>query len=978
MNSEFFIHQVWPKISYGASQERMKHHKKLWKTLLESLQGEEKEALSFFVEQEKGKILLEGIFGSSPYLSSLILNNPDWLRENLYSRPEDFIKSCTERLESLRDHFIPRDQMMQEIRRAKSKLCLGLALGDISGVLDLEKLTQSLSVFAEQAIETALYYAFRHNIGRDIDLKHCAVSVIGLGKLGGGELNYSSDIDLIIFYHLEKFAKFFPEYEHDKIPSIMKRIVLDVQKILSEVTAHGYVFRMDLRLRPDPASTPLAIEIHSALLYYESRARNWERAAFIKARIVAGDIAFGKEFLDHLTPFIWRTNLDYAGLQDIYDIRHQITSAHGRSNTSLTGYNVKLGRGGIRSIEFYVQMLQMVWGGKIPDLRQRSTLNALKALHKKKFIDTKTTRILTDSYRFLRHCEHRLQMVEDRQTHSLPDNDAELEGFSAFMGYKKAQDFYTQITDIINQIESCYQNETFFHSEKHTEHNLSFALFTGGRWQERGVEELNKFNFSDSKTVAHTINRWQQGHYRALQTERARSLMSDIFPSLILAFSKTAAPDRAITSFDHFLTTIPAGIQWLSLFKAHPHLLDLLASIMGDAPLIAETLSQFPYLIEAVLEPTSPLLTKNAFLEECRTRLHYAQNFEKKLDAARDWNRERKFLIYCDLLRGNLDTAKALHYFSAIAQSVVSSLFEVVQEDFERQYGKVEGGEFIVIALGRLGSFQMLPHSDLDLVCLYDYEGDHSSSHGEKKMGTAIYYQRLTQRLLTALSTQTSRGGLYEIDLRLRPFGNAGPLALKRKGFLHYYKNDARLWEFLALSRARPLAGSKNLLRLTTKDIRTILKTTTKRFDLPTIQNETAMMREKIAQTHQGKKFWDIKHQRGGAVDVEFILQYLQLIHPDIRPSPDFTRVIKRLEQGRYLNKDQAETLEQAYHFSSQLLCILQLIFKKDSKPIEFTENQRTLFKNLSGGETFQEIEDKMKKMRTKIRKIYDDVITKV
>ena len=615
-------------------------------------------------------------------------------------------------------------------------------------------------------------------------------------------LNYSSDIDLILFFDLAKSRVI----TRDGLQPFFSRLARDLVRILEERTADGYVFRTDLRLRPDPGSTPPAMSIAAAITYYETVGQNWERAALIKARPVAGDRAAGERLLRELNPFIWRKHLDFAAIQDIHSIKRQINAYRGGGRIAVEGHDIKIGRGGIREIEFFAQTQQLIWGGRMPELRVRGTCEALRRLAETGRIDPKVATTLIADYRFLRRLEHRLQMVDDAQTHRLPDNRDGIARVATFLGYRSAEAFSADLTAHLGSVERHYA-ELF-------EQAPSLAgpgnlVFTGSEDDPDTLATLSRLGFARPADVAALVRSWHHGRMRATRSQRAREILTELVPELLRIFGATSHPDEALRRFDQFLTRLAAGVQLFSLFQGNPGLLALVADVMAGAPRLADQLAQRPALLDAVLtrEFSAALPERPVLAADLDRMVAGVDDFADILDVLRRWAGERRFQVGVQLLRRSIDGEAAGKAFADIAEVALAALVPAVEHDFARRHGRVPGGAFAVIGMGRLGSREMTLASDLDLILIYDAPADSVGSDGAQPLASSAYYARLSQRLIGAITAPTAEGPLYAVDMRLRPSGSSGPIASSLESFDRYQRDAAWTWEHMALTRARTGRG---------------------------------------------------------------------------------------------------------------------------------------------------------------------------
>ncbi|MGE4014140.1 MAG: bifunctional [glutamine synthetase] adenylyltransferase/[glutamine synthetase]-adenylyl-L-tyrosine phosphorylase, partial [Alphaproteobacteria bacterium] len=833
------------------------------------------------------RAVLATIFGNSPFLTECLLKEAEIFIDFNQFGAEPVAGRLSAELAALAaDADMDRQAVDAGLRRSRRRVALLTALADICGAWKLERVTEAISSLAEFAVAAALKAHWREAAGHGqlgalpdpATLAGCGYFFLGMGKLGGRELNYSSDIDLIALFDPELV----PAPQADRLQHAMVRLTQGVVKSLQERTADGYVFRTDLRLRPDPGATPLAMSVFAAEAYYESMGQNWERAAMIKARPIAGDLAAGESFIAHLRPFIWRKNLDFAAIQDIHSIKRQINAHRGGGQIALYGHNVKLGRGGIREIEFFAQTQQLIFGGREPALRQNTTRGALLALAAAGHITRETADDLIDSYRFLRTVEHRLQMIDDQQVHSLPTDDAGIAAFAAFLGYDDGETFAGDLLGHLKRVEDHYAH---LFEEAPTLSGPGNLVFTGGDHDPDTLRTLAEMGFREPETVSSLVRSWHHGRFRATRSQRAREILTEIMPALLAALGKTPNPDAAFTKFHEFLAALPAGVQLFSLFHANPQLLEMVAEIMGGAPSLAEHLARRPTLFDALLAPAffGPPQDETHLRADLEAAFEQAGDFQDVLDIARRWANDRKFQIGVQFLRGTIDAEAAGRALSDIADAVIRGLQPRVETDFARQHGSVPSGAMVVVAYGKLGGRELSATSDLDLVFVYDAPAETTESTGSRPLPTSQYYIRLCQRIVNAITAPTGEGKLYDVDMRLRPSGNKGPIAARLSGYAEYQRTDAWTWEHMALTRARLVSGDASVGARVMTTIRDALLQPR---DKTKLLLDVADMRRRIDQQHHTESLWQVKHVRGGLVDAEFIAQYLQLRdaarHPEV------------------------------------------------------------------------------------------------
>lgn len=768
--------------------------------------------------------------------------------------------------------------LMRSLRIGKTEISLLCGLADLAGWWGVNKVTSTLAKFADATLHGCLDFQLLalHQADKiklvDVERpqKECGLVVLGMGKHGAFELNYSSDIDLVIFFDSQAGIKL----ETDDPSTLWARFARQLIKIMQERTADGYVFRTDLRLRPDPSSTPLVIPVEAALNYYEAHGQNWERAAFIKARPVAGDIHSGELFLRELAPFIWRRHLDFAAIQDVHSIKRQIHAHKGHGEIAIAGHNIKLGRGGIREIEFFAQTQQLIAGGRMPQLRKTKTSEALDALVEFGWVQENASEELKKSYEYLRRVEHRLQMVGDEQTHTLPQDKAELKRISRLMGCHSEGEFSKQLETILRQVESHYI--ALFETAPELSSTGGNLVFTGEDDDPGTVETLVKMGFERPSDIIRAIRGWHFGRYSAMQTSQARELLTELTPSLLEQLGATGSADEAFFGFDRFLAGLPAGIQLFSLLKTNAGLMKLLIRILAAAPRLADVITRKPHVFDGLLDPQlAEGVPQREYLEEhLRGLLGRTSQYEQALDTARVFALEQKFYIGIQLFNGIIDADEAGFAYSQLAEVMIVAMLDLVSNEFVERHGVIEGGKICVLGMGRLGSNELTAGSDLDLIFLYDHPADDEPSTGPKQLYASQYFLRFIQRLISAMSAPTAEGVIYELDFRLRPSGNSGPLATHINSFLKYQREEAWTWEAQALTRARPIAGDPEFAKYTNQELQKVLSIWSSK---DTVDKDILDMRKRIAGQKGSKNPWAVKEVDGGLVDIEFLVQWAAL-----------------------------------------------------------------------------------------------------
>jgi glutamate-ammonia-ligase adenylyltransferase len=913
--------------------------------------------------------LLDSVFGNSPFLGRLALREPGALGEYFAAGPQIVLNAAILLAEAAA-RADSEAQAMKQLRTAKRRAALAIAMADIAGTWDVERVTAELTRFADACVHGALRFllaAEARGAGMEaVPEDACGLSVLAMGKYGAHELNYSSDIDLVVFYDAVKF----PFAKRGDPRGAAVDIVRGLVKLLSEATGDGYVFRVDLRLRPDAGATQVAISTAAALDYYEAMGQNWERAAMIKARACAGDPETGAQFLDALRPFIWRRYLDFAAIEDIQSIKRQIHAHVGHGEIAVAGHNIKLGRGGIREIEFFAQTQQLILGGRHPGLRAAATQDALDALVAEGRVEPQVGDELKRDYRYLRELEHRLQMVEDQQTHSLSQSDEGIAHIACFMGYDRVEDFRAGLTQVLENVQGHYAR--LFESGPELASAKGNLVFTGVEEDPGTLKTLAAMGFGDPTHVSAAIRGWHHGRIRAMRSQRARELLTRLIPAILKALAGAADPDVAFAQFDRFLSSLSSGVQLFSLFLARPHFLNLLAKIVGATPRLAGYLARNPAVLDALLDQEFlTRLPRRVELDASFARL-VTGSYEEMLDAARLFAREAIFRVGVQIVEGTAAADQAGPALADIAECVIAGLLPKVEEALAASAGRIPGAGFAVVAMGRLGGREMTASSDLDLVFVYDVPDGVEGSDGPKPLSPTLYFARLAQRLIAALTTATAAGTLYDVDMRLRPTGNKGPVAVSLKSFADYHASESWTWEHMALTRARLVAGPQNLLARVEAEIRRRLTQTR---EAAAIITDARQMRLRMAETFPGRNVWDLKYAPGGLVDIEFIAQTFQLVHGPAQPAVLDTNTLGALEKLRaagFLKPADAIVLIAAARLQHALTQVLRIALDETPQIEDATPGLKALLTRAASAGNFAQAQSELVRLQTRAREIFN------
>lgn len=793
----------------------------------------------------------------------------------------------------------------KRLRLARRRLALLVAIGDLSGTYDLVRLTRLLSDFADDAVDRAIRGAI---LERTPGSEPRGFVALALGKLGSHELNYSSDIDPILLFDPGTL----PHRPREAVEEAAVRIARRVVELLQARDGDGYVCRVDLRLRPSPEVTPVALPVDAAISYYESQALPWERAAFIRARPAAGDLALGTHFVEAIRPFVWRRALDFGTIGEIRGISRRIRDHYAQSQAFGPGFDLKRGRGGIREIEFFAQIHQLIHGGRDPALRVPATLDALAALADAGWIDGVDAGALAAAYVELRTIEHRTQMIDDRQTHMLPADPAALDRVAWLHGVENGRALVEQLRPHVERVGSIYDG---LDSEAAPASGLE-----GSQLEAR----LGGQGFADAPAAARLIEGWRSGSYPALRSPAAREALEAVLPGLMSAFAEAPDPGGTLIRFDQLLSRLPSAVNFFRLLEAQPALARLLSTILCHAPTLAEALSRRTGLLDGLIDASAldPVASVPDLIAEMRVR-ERGGDYQWLLDNVRRLVGEKRFALGTQIVAGASDPLDASAGYARVAEAALDVLAAATVEEFEAQHGRVPGSELVILALGRLGGRALTHASDLDLI--YLFTGDHQAeSDGAKPLGAVVYYNRLAQRITAALSVQTASGPLYDVDVRLRPSGAQGPLSVSLDGFRRYQEESAWTWEHMALTRARPVFGSPAAREAVEAVIAEVLGGARPERD---VVADARTMRAEMAQHKPAKGPLDAKLLDGGLVDLEFAVHTLQLLHRTGFDTQLGTAIDMLAGEGLM-----PPAMREAYNFLARLLVTLRLV-APDAQP---------------------------------------------
>ncbi len=911
----------------------------------------------------------------SPYLHQLIRRHTLWAAHWL----ERGATYCMQQL--LAPLFAPlpasRDALMKELRLAKQQGALVIALADITHEWGAPEVTTALTELAERCLQRALLWLceqqYRHGqwqrseeaMPSDIALPRATpgVIVLGMGKMGAHELNYSSDIDVVLFYTPDV-----PAIDPERLHQQMQRMGQELVDVMQSRTADGYVFRTDTRLRPDPGSTPVWMKAAAGLHYYETVGQNWERCAYIKARPVAGDMKAGADFLQAMHPYIWRKYLDFTAIADIESIRRQIDSRQRRLTPSLYGHNIKLGVGGIRDIEFFVQTQQLIWGGRIPELQRRETVYGLQALEAERFITPEQSRCLQQAYTELRRAEHALQMMRDEQTHSLPEEEEGFAHFAGLLGFVDTTTCRAWLHQILETVQTHARGSTHataplsatleLDAEQGERLNL---VFTGVEDDPDTIHTLRRLGYQAPSDIASAVRDWHRGKRRATRTTQSRALLTEAMPALLQSLAKTPQPDETFRRFDRLLQNTPSGIQLVSLLYQRPDFLARVTSLLSAATAMAETLINSPHLLERLLAMVEHPTPATALASDLQHRLEgllpQARDREEALHLIRQHHAEARYQAGVEILAGRLSLAQSGECFTRIADIAVQHVLNIEYQSFAEQFGEPEGGCFWIAACGKMGNGQMTFTSDLDLVFLYEATGQ-----GTAKFMPETYYNRLAQRVVTGLSALMRYGRLYEVDVRLRPFGKDGPMASRSKALMGYLAENAWVYEHMAYLAFRVVASTAP--EVATDGLRQqVLQAIAEGRQRYVLTRAWDELWEKITTHLPPAHGWDVKYQPGGLLYLEMLLQRVILSLPNASfVTVPCAPVIwpETLWKQEYLPADLAELFTSSLRVFYAVQQILRLSETGDSAPQHLTEDFLRLLQQSLAGDSVVQMENSL------------------
>jgi glutamate-ammonia-ligase adenylyltransferase len=882
------------------------------------------------------------ILGGSQFLANICCRHTSQLPGLFSSQGISCAMSEAQMLTQLRQQITDTANfttLQAELRRFKARQILRIGSRDLCGLATLEEVMKELSSLAAASLQRAYEVCdqqLQQDYGQPVQdnddgtQSPASMTILGMGKFGGNELNFSSDIDLIYCYSSNK-GETTGGQRNEKISlhRYFVKLAEQITKALHEITDDGFVFRVDTRLRPDGNNGDLAISLRGAEIYYESWGQSWERAAMLKARPVAGDILLGKELLHHLHPFIFRKYLDFGMLEDIKLMKQKINASLSREREGER--NLKLGFGGIREIEFFIQALQLVNAGKKPRLQQRNSLDMLNLLYEEQLLDCAESLTLAKAYRFLRSVEHRIQIVQEQQTHMLPSDQRELEVLARRCNFADYRHFKAELDQHRRAVNAIFRE--LFHAADEEELELNpevTFVFDPEADIDQVKDLLEAKGFSNPDAAYDSLTQLREGDPHKRLTRRDRRSLERLAPLVLNELLASPNPDQALNNFDAFLSAIKARSSFFALLVENSAIVKVLIALFGSSQLLSRIFIQRPELLDTMVSQSHAVENKTLgqMKLELGEQLQEGEDFEIKLDLLRRYRNEEFLRIALNDLNGQMSTATGALQLSWLAEACLEYSCDMARHELVTRFGapfaegETQETAFAVVGMGKLGGHELNYHSDLDIIFIYEHEGQTKPVNGTDKsrfrqISNHEYFAKLAQRIITILTLVTREGYVYKIDTRLRPSGNQGPLVTNLKAFNAYHHESAQPWERQAMTKARVICGPKDFCNT----LQGVINHLTFERPLPqNLQQEIYRLRRRMEQeiAKESKNLLNIKTGRGGMVDVEFITQYLQLCFAgqvEKLRTQNSIRLLEVLAEEQLIPQEDAETLISSYQF---------------------------------------------------------------
>ena len=956
-------------------------------------------SLKKILKAKEGLKRLVFLCGSSPYLSNILSLNPDLFEELFLKNGLDVKKDLPvfkEELLKLTEGTEGAEGfpgMAKVLRQYRNREYLRIGGRDLLGLASMEEVTAELSDLAQACLDCGVEFCLKEQekifgtpvyIEEDGREKTAEFCVIGLGKLGGRELNFLSDIDIIYIYSSDKgetTGKNNKESTKISLHAFFVKLAERLTKLISAVTEDGIAFRVDLDLRPEGRSGDLANSLRSAEIYYESWGQMWERCALIKARAVGGSKELGERFLKMIGPFVFRRYLDFTAIEEIKAMKEKIDLNLLRRRPDTI--DVKLGEGGIREIEFFCQAIELIHGGKNPDIREKNTLRAIEKLNENNLLGGKEAEILRDGYIFLRNLEHRIQIVEGRQTQAIPAKKEALKKLSRMMGFKdtpekKAEDYFWKVyREKTEAVYSVYRS-LFYKSEKGLKEGIPeevFLILSSETPEKEALSLLKNLGFKDTGVSLKDLKLLRYGPPFLHLNARARVLLEKLSPLFLLKASISADPDMALKNIERFISAIGARTSLYSLLAENPALISELMKIFGFSAFLSNALIERPENMDLLFseEMAKPKKEKEEFSRELEGIISPAGDYEERLDALRHYRNQEVFRVAFNDIRENLSAGEVSAQLTALAEVFLEVSYKMALGDLRKKYGREGDDGFFICGMGKLGGRELIYGSDLDIFFVYSDEGEKTETAGPRVISNHEFFAHLAQRIISILSLRTKEGIIFTVDTRLRPSGSSGPLVVSKTSFLRYQMEKAGVWERQAAIKARFAAGKKAFAEKVLKELEAIIYSRPlKKEEISELLRIRKRMEVEIAK--ETPKRFDIKAGRGGLVDIEFLAQALQMNFGGRNPSlrtPSTLTALKKLSDAGIISKEDYGFLSETCGFYRLLETRMRIVH--DTPACVLREDgweAETLARRVGYGSGEKLLADYIKR-REKVRELY-------
>ena len=902
------------------------------------------------------------LLGASQHLSTVLVHQGhDWEAVFLADHCAEE-KSTPAHLRACRaalPYDLAEDDFLRGLRAYRNREYLRIGTRDLLVHASLEETTRDLSALADAAVQIAYEYTrarMDRNYGAALiedagEKRPIDFVVFGMGKLGGEELNFSSDIDLIYLYECDAGLTTGGRKGQVDTRTYFTELAQHLTQALSTSGAGGFVFRVDLRLRPYGTPGEIVNSLANTLLYYESWGQAWERLALLKARPIAGQPALGERFLREVAPFILRRYLDFSMVEDMKGLKARIERSLHRADRERM--NVKLGRGGIREVEFVTQVLQLIHAGKDPRVLGRNTLDTLDRLVEGAYLTASDRDALASAYRFLRHVEHKLQVVHDRQTHTLPGSEAEMRALARRLRVagktEAAADalavFLTTLQEHTQAVHTIFRS--LFHTSEEnsevdgTEERAAVeVLFDELQYPERTKQRLKRLGFRELTHTYERLRLLHDGPAYAPASPSRRALLYALAPSLLHEICRAPDPDRALAYMADLMASIGARSSFLSLLRENPHTLHTLIGLFGTSPYLSRIFLRRPELLDSLVRADLVQVQKSQeqMQDELMPRIAGAPELEDRLDILREYRGEEFLRIGVNDTNGKLDFPSVSTQLSDLAETCLHGAYETARSALLEKLEREDlPGRIVIVGMGKLGARELNYNSDLDLIFLYEPRPSPPDEQVRSDLAAQEIFAKLVQRLISILQVQTREGMVYKIDTRLRPSGRAGSLVSSVAAFARYHQSQAQVWERQALIKARAVTGDSVLAAQVNALFEQCVYTEPiLAADVAEIQRLRGRMELELAGETHGR--FNIKTGRGGLVDVEFLVQMLQLRYACHLPALRHRNTLAALDALRacqVLSQEESQALRQGYQFLRKLENRLRL---ERDQPVEALE----------------------------------------